>query len=296
MTSELADIVIIGHLAKDINEIDGKSVLSLGGAVYYGGIAGSHMGLKITVITRLAHKDFHFLEVFKRNGIKYFAYPSTETSGLKNIYLSSNMEFRDYFPLGFAGLFKKEEIPEINTKFFVVGPIIAGEIDLELLDYIKKKYPEKICLDIQGFIRFRNESKVYYSPIPIEEKKEILANVNVLKVDQTEAEILTDQKKISKAAEDLLRCGPEEILITHEGGISLFTKSESYNFAWKNRDFLGRTGRGDTAFISYLGSRITKSPHEALKFAAALTSLKMELPGPFALPLFQVTSLIRKEY
>ncbi|MHA2278097.1 MAG: PfkB family carbohydrate kinase, partial [Candidatus Kariarchaeaceae archaeon] len=101
---------------------------------------------------------------------------------------------------------------------------------------------------------------------------------------------------ISKAAEDLLTFGPKEILITHEEGISLFTNSESFNFSWKNKDSVGRTGRGDTAFISYLGSRITKSPPESLKFAAALTSLKMELPGPFALPLYQVTNLIKKEY
>ncbi|MHA1914336.1 MAG: hypothetical protein ACW986_12825 [Promethearchaeota archaeon] len=296
MTSESADIVIIGHLAKDIIEIDEKSSPSLGGVVYYGGIAGAHMGLKITVITRLSQDDFPSLQVFKRSGVKYYAYPSAETSGLKNIYSSKNMEFRDYHPLGFAGLFKKEEIPDIKTKFFVIGPIMAGEIDLELLKYIKKKYPENLCIDMQGFIRFRNESKVFYSPIPIEKKREILSNVSVLKVDQTEAETLTDQKNFSKAAEDLLTFGPKEILITHEGGISLFSNSESFNFAWKNQDSLGRTGRGDTAFISYLGSRITQSPCESLKFAAALTSLKMELPGPFALPLYQVTSLIRKEY
>ncbi|MBA7654118.1 hypothetical protein ES703_61993 [subsurface metagenome] len=59
---------------------------------------------------------------------------------------------------------------------------------------------------------------------------------------------------------------------------------------------MGRTGRGDTAFISYLGSRITKDPEQSLKFATALTSLKLEAPGPFNLPLYQVESLIKKEY
>ena len=36
MNSDSADIVILGHVAKDIIEIDGKSHDSLGGAVYYG--------------------------------------------------------------------------------------------------------------------------------------------------------------------------------------------------------------------------------------------------------------------
>jgi len=36
MTNEIADIVILGHIAKDIIEIDNESYTSLGGAVYYG--------------------------------------------------------------------------------------------------------------------------------------------------------------------------------------------------------------------------------------------------------------------
>ncbi|MBY8985263.1 MAG: hypothetical protein KGD65_09365 [Candidatus Lokiarchaeota archaeon] len=296
MTHESADIVILGHVAKDIIEVDKESYTSLGGAVYYGGIAGSHMGLKITVITRLKEEDFKFLTIFKKNGIRYYAYPSEQTSGLKNIYSSSNMEFRSYEPLGFAGLFKKEEIIDIDTKFFVIGPIIAGEVDLELLKHLKTIYPKNLCLDIQGFIRFRDDNKVFYSPLNLKEKKEIISNINVLKVDQTEAEILTGQKILKKAAQEILKLGPKEILITHEKGISVYGLNFSYNFPWKNRSSLGRTGRGDTALISYLGSRIKNAPEESLKFAAALTSLKLENPGPFNLPLHQVEALIKKEY
>ena len=292
-----SDIVILGHLAKDIIEVDGKSFTSLGGAVFYGGIAGSHMGLKVTVITRLKKEDYSLLEVFKKNGITFYVHPSEETSGLRNIYSSINMEFRAYKPLGFAGLFTKEEIPDsLKTKIFVIGPIMAGEIDLDLLHYLKKKYPKILCLDAQGFIRFRDKKKVFYSPLSVKEKKEIISDINVLKVDQTEAEILTGQKIIGKAANDLLTFGPKEILITHQKGISVFTSNTSFHFPWRNKNTTGRTGRGDTAFISYLGSRLTKSLEESLGFAAALTSLKLESPGPFSLPLYQVESLIKREY
>ena len=296
MMIESADIVILGHVAKDIIEVDGESYTSIGGAVYYGGIAGSHMGLKIIIITRLKEEDYEILTAFKKNGVKYYVYPSEETSGLKNIYSSTNMEFRSYKPLGFAGLFKQEEIIKINSKFFVIGPITAGEVDLELLKYLKTKYPENLCLDMQGFIRFRDNKKVFYSPLTLKEKKEIISNINVLKVDQTEAEVLTDQKNIKTAAKILLEFGPREILITHEDGISIFGNNFSHSFLWKNKSSLGRTGRGDTAFISYLGSRIKKNPKQSLKFAAALTSLKLETPGPFNLPRHQVETLIKKEY
>ncbi|MFX1454575.1 MAG: hypothetical protein ACFFDB_04310, partial [Promethearchaeota archaeon] len=222
MTEDSVDIVILGHLAKDIIEVDHRSYISLGGAVYYGGIAGSHMGLKITIITKLKEEDFKFLTIFKKNGINYYVYPSTETSGLKNIYSSDNMEFRSYKPLGFAGLFKKEEINKINTKFFVIGSIVAGEVNSKLLKYLKTVYPDNLCLDIQGFIRFRNERKVYYSALTLKEQKEIISGINVLKVDQTEANVLTNEMKISSAASKLLEFGPREVLITHQDGISVY--------------------------------------------------------------------------
>jgi sugar/nucleoside kinase (ribokinase family) len=297
MSLDSVDIVILGHLAQDIIEIDGKSYKGLGGAVYYGGIAGSHMGLRITIITKLKETDFLFLEVFRKNGIKYFAYPSHETSGLRNIYSSRNMEFRDYKSLGFAGLFKKEEIPEFKTspRFFVLGNIVAGEVDLELLEYIKSKF-KNVCLDIQGFIRFRDHGKVFYSNLSQKEKKEIISNIDILKLDQVEAEILTNHQNITQAAKELAQLGPNEILITHEKGISVYTANETFTFPWKNRSSIGRTGRGDTAFISYIGSRIKKNYEDSLKFAVALTTLKLESPGPFNLPLDQVYRLIKDKY
>ena len=291
-----SDIVIIGHIAKDIIEIDGVSKSVLGGAVYYGGLAGSQMGLKVTIITRLKIEDFPILESFEKSKIKYFAYPAKETSGIKNIYSSQNMEYRSYEPLGFAGVYKREEIPDINTKIFVIGSIIAGEIDLDLLSYLNERYIGRLALDIQGFIRGLKDGQLQYFSLTEKEKIEIISKVDYLKVDETEAKVLTTLSSITKAGKQLNNLGPKEVIITHKKGINLSLKGESYFFPWKNTSSLGRTGRGDTAFISYLGSRITKNPEESLKFSAALTSLKMESIGPFSLPLSAVEKLIREEY
>jgi len=290
------DLTILGHFAKDVIEIDGKSHNVLGGAVYYGGIAGSHMGLKITIITRLRKEDFQYLDVFKKNGINCFAYPSEETSGIKNIYSSKNMEIRDYEPLGFAGAFSIEDIPDINTGFFVVGPIIAGEIELDLLENLALRFKGKLALDVQGFIRGVKEDKMMYFDLTEKEKLEIISKVDFLKTDETEVKLLTKNKDLFSAGKCLKAIGPKEVLITHKGGINLITDQITSFFPWKNMSTIGRTGRGDTAFISYLGSRLTKPPIDSLLFSAALTSLKMESIGPFSLPLWQVNELIKKEY
>jgi len=291
-----SDIVIIGHVAKDIIEIDGVSKSVLGGAVYYGGLAGSQMGIKIAIITRLKTEDFSILDSFRKHNIKYFAYPAKETSGIRNIYSSQNMEYRSYEPLGFAGAFNREEIPDIKTKIFVIGPIIAGEIDLELLEFLSERYNGRLGLDIQGFLRGVKDNKMQYFSLTEKEKVEIISKVDYLKVDETEAKVLTNLSSLPKAGKQLINLGPKEVLITHQRGINLTIRDDSYFFPWKNKGSVGRTGRGDTAFISYLGSRITKSPEDSLKFSAALTSLKMELIEPFSLPLSAVEKLIKEEY
>jgi sugar/nucleoside kinase (ribokinase family) len=290
------DITIIGHLAKDLIEIDGKIKESMGGEVYYGALAGNQMGLKVAIITRLKKSDWKMLEVFNQKNIQVLATPSEETSGIHNIYSSKNMEFRTYIPLGFAGNFHISEIPLLTTKFFVIGPIVAGEVELDLFRYLAAKYPNNLCVDIQGFIRVRSNKKLFYKDLNEQDKKEILQKTKVLKVDQTELEILTKKTEIKQGAKILKTYEPREILITHEKGISVLTDDEYITFPWRNSSSLGRTGRGDTAFISYLGSRITKNPKESLKFSAALTSLKLETPGAFSLPINVVDNLIKKEY
>jgi len=71
------------------------------------------------------------------------------------------------------------------------------------------------------------------------------------------------------------------VLITRADGVLARVKGVEYFEPFSNRSVVGRTGRGDTTFAAYLCRRIDHEPREALKFAAALVSLKMETPGPF---------------
>ncbi|MHA1190885.1 MAG: hypothetical protein ACTSP9_01145 [Promethearchaeota archaeon] len=292
------DIAILGHIAKDIIEIDGVSKPSLGGGVYYGGITGSRMNLKIAIITRLREEDFPLLDTMRKEGIKIFAHPANETTGIHNIYSSENMELRSYKPLGFAGSFMPSEIPKLNPRYFVIGSILAGEVEIGLLKFLSKQFRHKLCLDIQGFIRMRENDKILYKKRDEFLQSEILSLADILKVDQTELNVLTDETNIMNGALKLAKKHDnlKEILITHERGISLLIRDKFYIFPWKNRSSIGRTGRGDTAFISYLGARISHDSKKALRFSAALTSLKMEAQGPFNLSIQDVENLIEKEY
>jgi sugar/nucleoside kinase (ribokinase family) len=58
----------------------------------------------------------------------------------------------------------------------------------------------------------------------------------------------------------------------------------------------GRSGRGDTCIGTYMARRLSVAPREAGIWAAAVTSLKMENPGPFNRSIGEVEDLIRSKY
>ncbi len=62
------------------------------------------------------------------------------------------------------------------------------------------------------------------------------------------------------------------------------------------RELIGRSGRGDTCLASYVAKRLSASPSEAIIWAAALTSLKMEAEGPFKRDIVAVGDLIGRMY
>ena len=124
------DIAVIGHFAKDKIIFRGEERVSSGGSVYYGAIALRRMGLRVAVVTRLRPDDFGLLGELKDEGILVFAQPAEQTSGIENTYFTDDMDRRLCKPLGFAGPFRLEYLPDIQPRTFLVGPIMDGEVDI----------------------------------------------------------------------------------------------------------------------------------------------------------------------
>jgi sugar/nucleoside kinase (ribokinase family) len=289
------DVVILGHFAKDIIIVGDKKEISSGGSVYYGSVPLKKMGLEVGIITKLNENDFSRLYELTDLGIAIHAISSNVTSGIENTYFSENREERKCKPIGFAGKFAIDDIhSNLTVKYFIIGPIMAGEVDLPLLNELHEKFPNKLCLDVQGFVRIRKNNDLIFEDW--NEKAEGLKLITILKADRTEIGVLTGISDIELAAKELSKFGPKEILITHENGASVFASREFFQFPWKNKSLEGRTGRGDTCFASYVGKRISSNPKESLKFSTALTSLKMEEPGAFKREISNVNALIEKEY
>ena len=282
------DIMMIGHFARDLLVIEGPGRISSGGGVYYGSIALRRLGLRVAVVTRLHPDEFPRLDDLKKEGVQVFATPAPETSGIANYYNPEDLDRRICKPLGFAGAFRQEEILSLDACIYAVVPIIAGEVDLPLLRSLAQRGP--VALDVQGFIRVRRGDELVTESWP--EMEEGLACVTYLKVDRAEAEFLTGQDDLATAARRLASYGPREVLVSESAGLTVFANGQIHQAPFRPRSLRGRTGRGDTCLATYLGTRLSAPPKEATRLAAAITTLKLEEPGPWRGTLADARALV----
>jgi len=290
MATTDTDILMIGHFARDLLVVRGEATAASGGAVYYGSVALRHLGVRAAVATRLAMEDWPLLDDMIAEGVHVWATAAEKTSGIANHY-SDDMEYRVCKPRGFAGPFSVEEIPEVTARLIAVVPIIAGEVDLPLLAELARRGP--LALDIQGFVRFPEGEELVSRRWP--QMAEGLAHVKYLKIDRAEAELLTGQSDLAVAAEQLAALGPREIVATQASGVTVWADGQVYQAPFTPRSLAGRTGRGDTCFATYLGTRLSESPALATRLAGAVTTLKQEAPGPWRGTPADAAALLARE-
>ena len=271
------DIMMVGNFAVDKLIVDGVEDVASGGGVYYGSIAARRLGATVAVATRLHPDEFWRLEDMRNEGVVVFPTPADGTSGIANYYQSSNMETRICKPIGFGGKYSITEIPEVEAKVIMLSPLFAGEVNLELLKLLAKRSP--VSLDIQGFVRVPVDDGLDFRPWSDMEAG--LKHITYLKVDRSEAEFLTGITDLRKAARALHAMGPKEVVLTQSSGVTVFADGEFYEAPFTPRSLVGRTGRGDTCFCTYIAKRITNDARTACRWAGVVTSLKQEKPGPW---------------
>ena len=235
------DILMIGHFAKDLLVIDGVGERASGGAVFYGSVALKRLGLSVGIVTRLHPDDFSRLDDVRREGVQVFATAAPETTGIENIYDSRDMERRICKPLGFAGAIRLEEIPPVRAGAYLLIPIVAGEVDLALLKAVAGRGP--VGMDVQGFVRVPEGDTLVFKPW--RDMAEGLAHITYLKADKAEAESLTGETDLERAAHKLAAYGPKELVLTQSSGVTVYANGRIYQAPFTPRNLSGRTGRGD---------------------------------------------------
>ena len=292
---EIYDFFCIGNISIDFIRTPSSDSTFTGGAILNAVWVLHKLGYKVGVLTKTSIKDKFRIKEFPKfsssDNIKWIE--SKKTTSILNDYQTIDKERRVCTNLGQADPFKISEIPNFQAKVIMYNGLIAGEIDAKILKFLGKK--GKLVVDAQGLTRkvmLSNNMKL----VPYESLKDIMPFIHYFKADAAEAEIMTGTKDRRKAAKILFNWGAKEIMITYKKEVLIYNGKKYYTCPLKPQNLSGRSGRGDTCFSAYITERADKEIEEALLFASALVSLKMEKPGPFKGTRGEVEEYINKNY
>ncbi len=287
------DIVCIGNYTKDTIITPSGTTYVDGGAVNYAAHAVARLGMSVAVVTRLAEEDKRVVDAFLKAGIDCFPTYTPHSTCMLLEYPTTNPDVRNLSVAATAGTISAGHIEGLDTKSVIIGSSLRGEVGLDVIHRLHQKQV-LLGLDVQGFVRVLRNKELRYEPWS--EMKETLSYVDILKSDAVEAEYLTGEADIYKAAHAYAQMGPKEIVLTHKDGLLIYANEQFHDLKFHAQQLSGRSGRGDTCAGTYVAMRLSKSPQEAGIWAAAVTSLKMEKLGPFNRSIQEVEYLIHSKY
>ncbi|WP_418307227.1 PfkB family carbohydrate kinase [Phocaeicola coprophilus] len=287
------DICCIGHITLDKIITPKQTTYMPGGTSYYFSHGIRH--LKDTrnykLITALAPSEYKAVEDLRAKGIQVEVLPSRKTVYFENIY-GENQDDRKQRVLAKADPFTVEELKDEEAKFFHLGSLLSDDFSLDVVKLLSGK--GKLAVDAQGYLREVRGEQVY--PTDWKDKRDALKYIDILKINEHEAEVLTGFKDFKQAALQLAEWGVKEVLLTLGSlGSIIYAEGTFYKIpAYPAKNVVDATGCGDTYSMGYLYMRNKGASYEeAGCFAAALSTIKLEKSGPFSGTEEQVWDIIR---
>lgn len=287
------DVLYIGNYTRDTIISPAGTRYVDGGAVNYAAHAAARLGYHVAVVTRLSREDQHVVEKLTQSGIDCYVTYTPHSTLLTLEYPTTDPDIRTLSVTATAGSITPGEVEKLNARAAVIGSSLRGEVGLDVIRVLKDKNISTAA-DMQGFVRVLRGMELKYEPW--EEMQATLSLLDVVKSDAVEAEFLTGETDIYKAAKFYADMGPREIVLTRRDGLLIYADGEFHEMNFYPASLIGRSGRGDTCIGTYVAQRLSMAPREAGIWAAAVTSLKMENPGPFDRSIRDVEDFIRAKY
>ena len=290
------DIICIGHITKDKIVTPKAEIYMPGGSSFYFSYGINHLNnknLSYRLLTSLAEEDMQAVHDMRAAGIQVDVIPSRHTVYFENIY-EADQNVRHQRVRAKADPFTIESVKDVKARYIVLGSLLADDFPLEVIQYLSTR--GTLVVDAQGYLREVRGEKVY--AIDWKEKREALKYIDILKVNEYEAEVLTGTAHLHKAAEILASWGVKEVLLTQGSfGSTLLADGQFYDIpAYEPLNVVDATGCGDTFVMGYVYKRAQgASVDEAGHFAAAVSTLKLEASGPFCGTEQQAIDRIPKE-
>lgn len=287
------DICCIGHITLDKIVTPKQTTYMPGGTSYYFSHGIKHLKDKdnYKLVTALAPSEYKAVEEMRSAGIQVEVLPSRKTVYFENVY-GENQDNRTQRVLAKADPFTVEELKNEEARIFHLGSLLSDDFSLDVVKLLSGK--GILAVDAQGYLREVRGQKVF--PVDWKDKREALKYIDILKVNEHEAEVLTGYKDAKQAALQLAEWGVKEVLLTLGSlGSLIYAEGVFHQIpAYPPKEVVDATGCGDTYAMGYLYMRNKGASYEeAGCFAAAMSTIKLEKSGPFSGTEEQVWNIIR---
>jgi sugar/nucleoside kinase (ribokinase family) len=274
------ELCCVGHITLDKVVTTANTIYMNGGTSFYFAHAIKHFSdIDFKLVTALAESEMEAVDKLRAEGIDVDVMPSQHTVYFENIY-GANQDNRTQRVLAKADPFTIDFLRNIDADIYHLGSLLADDFSLEVVEYLAKK--GKLSIDCQGYLREVRGQDVFAVDWP--QKKEFLKHITFFKANEGEMQVLTGHTDPIKAAKEIYSWGVKEVLLTFGSMGSLIYDGETFYHipAYIPSEVVNATGAGDTYMTGYLYQRAKgASIEEAGRFAAAMTTLKIEKIGPF---------------
>ncbi len=274
------DLSCIGHITLDKVVTPKKTVHMPGGTAFYFSEAIRNFNdIDVFLVTAVGEPELHVVEGLRSKGVNVAVMPSRYSVCFENIY-EEDPNNRKQRVSAKADPFTVDYVKDVHAKYIILGSLLADDFSLDVLKCLSNN--GLIAVDVQGYLREVRDEQVY--AVDWQEKLEALKYIHVLKANELEMEVLTGHSDVKKAARQLYEWGIKEVLITLGSFGSVIYDGENYYQipAYKPKEVVDATGCGDTYVTGYLYKRSKGADmEEAGRFAAAMSTLKIEESGPF---------------
>jgi sugar/nucleoside kinase (ribokinase family) len=274
------DLCCVGHITLDKVVTPKNTVHMPGGTSFYFSHAIRNLkDINYTLVTAIAESEMAVANDLQSKGIDVKVMPSKHSVYFENIY-GENQDNRTQRVLAKADPFTVDYLEDIDARIYHLGSLLADDFSLDVIRFLSQK--GLVSVDSQGYLREVREQNVY--AVDWTEKKEALKYIHFLKANEHEMEVLTGYDDVAMAAKQLYDWGVKEVLITLGSMGSVIYDGNTFHKipAYKPKEVVDATGCGDTYMTGYLYKRAKGAGiEESGRFAAAMSTLKIECLGPF---------------
>ena len=285
------DICCVGHITLD-KIVTPKLTAHLPGgtAFYFAHAMGSLKADGFILVTSLAQSEMKAVDDIRKKKIEVKVIPSRNSVYFENKY-GENQDNREQRVLAKADPFGPDSLDDVDARYFHFGSLLADDFSLDLIKTAHDK--GIVAVDAQGYLREVRGEKVHAVDWP--DKQLALPFIDILKVNEHEAEVLTGTSDIEQAARILAGYGVKEVILTLGSmGSTIYADGQFHSIlAYAPAEVVDATGCGDTYMAGYLYKRAHGADYdEAGRFAAAMCTLKLQATGPFTQSEAEVASIL----